>query len=98
METAIVLPQELIIGLIRLVEEIKTSHLQQSVGINKSEPDYLLSEAQAQQYLRCSLSKIQILRKGGYLEYHQIGRRIFYSKEALGTYLSKNIIKTKLYE
>lgn len=77
-----------------LIEAIKETYLEQTIGLGKPVPFRLQTEEQACLYLKCSKSKIQNLRKNGCIEYIKIGNRVHYSYKALDQFLNNNTFRS----
>ena len=90
MSKSILLPEEIAIQLLHALEEFKTHYQGQVVGNTKSASENYLSEKQAAGFLKCSISKIQIFRKSGLIEFFKFGRRILYKEDVLREFVEAN--------
>ncbi len=91
MNKAVLIPEENIIQLLVALNEFKKLYQDQVVGNNSHlAHDKYLTERQAASFLKSSISKIQIFRKNGNIEYFKFGRRIFYKQAVLEQFIESN--------
>ena len=90
MNKVVVLPEDTLLHLLEVLNEIKSIYQNQIVGTKRIDSDNHLSEKQAAAFLNCSISKIQVFRKAGFIEYFKFGRRILYKEESLKHFIQAN--------
>ncbi|MBS2101146.1 helix-turn-helix domain-containing protein [Carboxylicivirga linearis] len=84
--------KEEIITLLRqtIQEELKTISSRQN---QKQTDSKMLSREEASQFLGCSLTSLWHYQKNNLIPYHQVGRRILFSKSDLVNHLKVEAIK-----
>lgn len=90
MNKVVIIPEENAIQLLSALNEFKRIYQNQIIGDSNSAPDNYLSEKQAADFLKCSISKLQIFRKNGSIKYFKFGRSISYSQEVLNKFIDSN--------
>lgn len=91
MSKAILIPEEYAIQLIEVLNEFKRLYQDQIIGNDiHLAPDKYLTEKQAASFLNCSISKLQLFRKNGFIQYVKFGKRITYSEEILNNFIKSN--------
>ena len=92
MSKAIVIPEEYALQLLATLNEFKKLYQEQIVGTPQTKSSDHLSEKQAATYLKCSISKLQALRKNNAIGFWKFGRSIRYNKETLDQFIAANSV------
>ena len=90
MNKVVVIPEDTLLQLLEVLNEVKSIYQNQIVGTKRINSDNHLSEKQAAAFLNCSISKIQVFRKAGSIEYFKFGRRILYKERSLKYFIDAN--------
>ena len=91
MNKVLIIPEEHAIQLLQTLNEFKDHCQQQIVGvIGPQVKTNHLTEKQAASILKCSISKIQLLRKNNIIPYWRCGRSIRYNEEDVLQFIKDN--------
>ena len=92
MTKTIVITEEYAIQLLAALNEFKRLYQEQIVGTTQVNSSDYLSEKQAATYLKCSVSKLQAIRKNNAIGFWQFGRSIRYNQETLDQFIVDNSV------